>query len=128
MPREMEGFLCAEAAAFPSELLISHRIKLSCPVDTETKIIRSKTDRMVFSESLNSHCFSVSRVIPFARSVCYKNQREGNYFQQIHEEVSKCHCFLMLRIQVWLQGVSLEAKTTTSSFITISLHQPVSQP
>lgn len=77
MPSELESFLCAEAAAFPSKLLISRRIKLSGPVDTKPKTIRAKADRLVFSGHLNSCHYSVSRVISFAKGVCLlQNQPE----------------------------------------------------
>lgn len=97
MPREPERFLCAEAAAFASKMLISHRIKLSGPVDTEPKNIRAKTDRPVFSGHLNSYYFSVSRVISFATGVCLlQNQPELNDFQETHKEAANRHCFLTL--------------------------------
>lgn len=107
---------------YPSKLLISHRIKLSGPVDTEPKTIRAKMDRMVSSGHLNSYYFGVSRVISFARGVCLlQNQPEWNDFRQTYKEMANWHCFLTLWIQVWLQGVSLEAKTAVSSLVTISL-------
>lgn len=74
-PGEVRGCPGSQRGSFVQKLLpaclllISHRIKLSGPVDTEPKTIRVKMDRLVFSGHLNSYHFSTSRVISFARGV-----------------------------------------------------------